>query len=174
LSKKKKKRITDTKVKELIKSGEIKPTKICDACGLEKKLRYFQEDKRNKDFFKPTCKECTEKQKKEQIPKGYVAPEKYRVPLKTEFDVDDKKLLSERFSTALLQQFGNNLETLVTYLTEVLNNAATTPTLKLSIVNFIADRTMGKPLQTQIIEQKVIQVTINKPDLTSIDITPKE
>ena len=160
VKKKYQKKKVSVETKRSIKAGKVDRTKVCDICGLEKPITEFQEDRRNKDLFKPTCMICFKK-----IKAGLPAPVDSAIR-----NIDLSKALPDRVAEAILLKFGSNLESLIVILEEMLNNRTTSQTIKLGIINYLTDRSIGKAVQTQIIEQKVIQVNITKPDLSVIDV----
>mgnify|MGYP003414767032 CR=1 FL=1 len=58
---------------------EIKTTKVCTKCGIEKPISDFGKYSRNKDGLSVVCKECTNKKQREYLNKAlkkvYTNPE---------------------------------------------------------------------------------------------------
>jgi hypothetical protein len=162
-----------------------KVTRLCPQCNKIKDLRSFGVDKRKKDKVSKMCLACTKlkypkseiepkiKKPKKVIMKPVDIIESIKVPAKT-LDTDTEVVINTRFKNMLVDAFGTNLELIVEELKKMLKDKALSHVSRLAVINIVLDRVLGKPVQEQHIKQEVVQVSIKRPDLSVIDVTPKE
>jgi len=146
----------------------------CIVCGLTKPSKAFRNDKRVKSGKRNTCMVCENlvirenKQRKKEALKVIRKKEKVLKQMMTLNDDTSKKSVDTRLKEALKVVFGDNLEHIVNELQNLIYSDETKDAVKLSAINAVIDRVIGKPSQHQIIEQKTVNVVINKPDLNNV------
>jgi len=169
------------KIKSKKKAKQIKydSSKLfrCNTCGKDKTAKSFSKDGRHKTGLKAFCKVCEKKQKKlDDIDKELGITKSYRdkhITEKIKESSNMDKHISERLSDALLVSFGENLESIVTELNNLIFSRATKDNVKLAGISVVLDRIVGKPKAEMVIEQKLINITINKPNLDDVIDIPK-
>ena len=156
--------------------------KVCSVCNKRKKAENFTRDARSNDGLSSLCTKCTARkhelkkytQKDVWAKDAEVVEEreaKSFVPedLKKAKDRKDIKI-NDRLSRTLTNAFGENLESIVKTLYDMIYDPYVKESTKLQAISMVLDRIIGKPVQEQLIKQEVVNVIIKRPQLT----TPKE